>query len=175
MPDHRPPRLALLLMLPLALALAVGPGCGYTVRPPFNKDVRTVYVPIFRSITFRKDLNLQLTKRIQDEIQNRTPFRVVGSPEGADTTLEGTITFADKNAILESPNNLPRQVQDTILCTVRWVDNRSSKEKQLTTLPVVVVENANAYNELGETSQLGFDKAIDKLARQVVGMMEEPW
>ena len=59
-------RLALLLVL---ITMA---GCGYSVRPPFEPAVRTVYVPVFRSVTFVRDLNLELTRMVQQEIERRT-------------------------------------------------------------------------------------------------------
>ena len=39
----------------------------------------------------------------------RTPYKVVGTPDGADTVLEGTINFANKNIVVENPWNLPRE------------------------------------------------------------------
>jgi hypothetical protein len=154
---------------------ALAAGCGYSIRPPYDANVRTVYVPVFKSNSFRRDLNFMLTRRIQEEIQNRTPFKVVGSPEGADTTLEGTITFVDKNVQVENPSNLPRQIMGTIMVQVRWVDNRLPFEEKRDLKPVTVVETVPFYPEIGEPVTLGWEKAIDKLARQVIGMMEERW
>src|SRR5690242_14745514 len=99
----RTPRSRLVALCLLAASLPAG--CGYSIRPPFNPNIRTVYVPVFKSTSFRRDLNFQLTYKLQAEIERRTPFQVVGSPDGADSTLEGTITFVDKNAMVESPNN----------------------------------------------------------------------
>ena len=36
-------------------------------------------------------------------------------------------------------------------------------------------EALQSRHRIGETAQLGFDKALDKLVQQIVGMMEEPW
>lgn len=172
--SFRTGRRAIALTLTMLLSLPLL-GCAYTLRAPFRSDIKTVYVPVFQSQSFRRDLNFQLTRLIQDEIRRRTPFRVVGSPEEADSTLSGTITFVDKNAMVESPNNLPRQIQGTILATVKWTDNRDSFEKKRDLQPVTVSENAPFYPEIGETTQLGYLKGLEKLARQVVDMMEEPW
>ena len=98
-------------------------GCGYSVRPPGYPDVQTVYVPIFRSITFRRDVQLMLTEAVIKEIEERTPYKVVGSPEEADTILEGTINFADKNIVVENPYNLPRELNAWVQATVRWTHN----------------------------------------------------
>lgn len=158
-----------------ALVLLLSTGCGYAIRPPYSSNVRTVYVPVFKSISFKRDVNLQITQMVQDEIKRRTPFKVVGDPEGADATLDGTITFVDKNVMVENPNNLSRQVQGTIIASVRYYDNRSQDEKVKEIPPVLIAENAPYYPELGETTSLGMQKALKRMATQIVDMMEEPW
>ena len=75
--------------LAFLIALTIAPGgCGYSIRPPFDKSFKTIYVPMFRTLTFRRDLNLQMTRAIIAEIERRTPYKVVGTPEAADVTLE---------------------------------------------------------------------------------------
>jgi hypothetical protein len=159
----------------LALIALAAVGCGYSVRPPFDQNIRTVYVPVFKSVSFQRDLNIQLTEKVQDEIRRRTPYRVVGTPEEADSTLDGTIRFVDKNAALESPNNLPRQIQAQVVAEVKWTDNRLPPDQKKEIVPNSFVELVHFYNEIGETTQLGFDKALDKLARQIVDSMEARW
>src|SRR5262245_7284171 len=69
------------------------PGCGSfcSVRAPCDKSVRTVYVPIFKSQSYRRDLNGQLTDLVIKEIEKRSLYKVVGRPDEADTILEGTV------------------------------------------------------------------------------------
>lgn len=161
----------------VALTLALSSGCGYSIRPPYEPSVRTVYVPVFRSVAFRREVNLQLTELVKKEIEERTPFKVVGSPEGADTTLDGVISSAEKNIKTENPNNLPRELVGAITVRVRWIDNRTGfvNEREVDAPTVSVNENAHFYPELGETIQLGYYKVMEQLARDIVNMMEEPW
>ncbi len=147
-------------------------GCGYSVRPPFNENVRTVYVPVFRSVSFRRDVNFQLTEEIIKQIERRTPFKVVGKPEGADTTLEGVINFADKNLIIENPFNLPRQLTATLTAKVTWTDNRTTK---IVGEPMTVSTTVNFFPEVGETSEAAFLKAVQKIATEIVNAMESKW
>lgn len=158
-----------LLLGGLGLAVA---GCGYTLRPPFSDAIHTVYVPIFRSVSFRRDVNLKLTEAVQKEIRTRTPFKVVGSPEGADSVLEGSVNFADKNLVVENPYNLPRQLTATLTVAVTWTDMKGGKK---VTDPVKISEVVNFIPELGEGSEAAFQKACDRLAHQIVGMMEQQW
>ncbi len=154
-----------------ALALS---GCGYTLRPPFAENVRTVYVPMFRSTTYRRDLNMQLTDLVCKEIERRTPYKVVGKPQGADTTLQGSVDFADKNIIVENPFNLPRQLVGTIIATVSWTDNRVGDARKVNT-PASVSATVNFFPEIGESTEAAFYRVNQELAQQIVNMMEERW
>ena len=51
----RPYDQAPVLLRPFSLR-PVG-GCGYSIRAPFDKNVKTVFVPIFKTQSFRRDLN----------------------------------------------------------------------------------------------------------------------
>jgi hypothetical protein len=157
-----------------ALFLASLAGCGYSLRPPYKPEIKTVFVPVFRSMSYRQDLNLRLTEAVQKEIMRRTPYKVVGSPEGADAILEGMITNADKNLVVESPFNLPRHMTAMITAELKFYDNRPGAPPPPTT-PVIISEIAPFYGEIGDTTNLGYQKVIDKMVQQIVGMMEEPW
>src|SRR5208282_1181043 len=113
-PSSRVPaaRLSGTWIMAMLVASMLG-GCGYTIRAPFDKNVKTVFVPIFRTQSYRRDLNVNLCEMIQKEIMYRSPYKVVGRPEGADTVLEGTINFADKNTVVDNPFNLPRELNVT--------------------------------------------------------------
>jgi len=163
-------------VVPLVLAMAVAcqAGCGYSVRAPFDPSVRTVYVPVFRSISFRRDLNWQLTDLVIKEIEKRGGYKVVGNPKDADTILEGQISVADKNIIVENPNNLPRQLNSTITVYVNWTHNPPTKEEK-DRGPTMVTETVNFAPELGETSVESFYRTSQRIAEQIVDMMESPW
>jgi hypothetical protein len=164
-----------LILLGLALA-ALAPGCkitGYSIRPPYDQNIKTVYVPMFKSVTFRRDINIMLTELVQKEIERRTPYKVVGSPDGADTTLDGTVNFSDKNVILESPYNLPRQLTTTMVVMATWTDNKAEEKKPPN--PAIISETFNFYPEIGESAQAAYYRTCEKLAVQIVNMMEQPW
>lgn len=156
------------------LLMAAGlAGCGYSLRAPIDTTMRTVYVPLFRSNSFHRDVNLQLSELVMKEIEDRG-FKVVGTPEGADTILDGTINFADKNLLVENPFNLPRQLTAQINASVNWTHNPPSKE-ELDRGPTVISETVNFVPEIGETSSAAFYRTNQQLARQIADMMENPW
>ena len=161
----------------LGLATAVlAPGCkvtGYSIRAPYDTKIKTVYVPVFKSTTFRRDINIMLTEMVVKEIERRTPYKVLQDGSEADSTLEGTVNFSDKNVIVENPYNLPRQLTTTMVVVATWTDNKAEKKENPN--PAVIAETFNFYPEIGESSQAAFYRTCEKLAIQIVNMMEEPW
>jgi hypothetical protein len=149
-------------------------GC-YNFRAPFDSTIRTVYVPTFRSQTFRRELNVILTDLLIKEIEKRTPYKVVGRPEGADTVLDGVITYDAKNTVVENPYNYPRQLTAMINVTVCWTRNPRDNEKEEKDNTVTLGENVNFTPEVGETSMTAFYATCQRLATQIVDMMEERW
>src|SRR5688500_10305880 len=64
-------------------------GCaGYQVgqRSLYRPDIRTVYVPVVQSNSFRRYLGERLTEAIVKEIELKTPYKVVDS-DAADSVL----------------------------------------------------------------------------------------
>lgn len=146
-----------------ALASLGSVGCGmtgYSIRAPFDTTIKTVYVPIFQSITFRRDINFQLTQLVQYEIERRTPYKVVSDEEDADTTLAGSINYTDKNIIVENPNNLPRQLTTMVIVAVTWTDNRLAEK--VNTNPDLISQSFNFYPEIGESTEAAFYRTAEK-------------
>src|SRR5208337_1181384 len=161
-------------LIMILLAGTMLSGCGYTIRAPFDKSVKTVFVPVFRTQSYRRDLNVNLCEMVQKEIMQRSPYKVVGRPEGADTVLEGTINLADNNIVVENPFNLPRELNATVTVMVKWTHNPPT-EAEKTRLPTTVSETVNFVPEVGETALTAFYRVNQRLAAQIVDMMEQPW
>jgi hypothetical protein len=147
---------------------------GWHMSAPFDTtEVKTVFV-YFKSQRFRRDLQLMLIEAVQKEINMRTPYRTVGSPDQADSILEGSITVDDKNLIVEAPTNLPRQLTATMTVWIKWTHNppqESEKEQQ----PTVITESLQFVPEIGQTALTSFEQVTENIAKQIVDMMEKPW
>ncbi len=177
----------------LALAIVMGAaGCGSLGQPPSpgaqkeggffgwhiyapfdTSEVKTVAV-FFKSNTFRRDIEKQLTEMVTKEINLRTPYRVVGQHEKADSLLTGVVTFADKNLVVEAPTNFARELNMTINVGVNWTHNPPTEIEDKRT-PTIVIETINFVPELGETTLSAENHVIQSLAKQIVDMMEQPW
>src|SRR5262245_52882851 len=65
---------------------------GYSTKPNYDCNIRTVRVPIFKSRTYMAatpvpGMEMDLTRAVIREIEARTPYKV--AQENADTELKG--------------------------------------------------------------------------------------
>lgn len=166
----------------LLTGLLVLEGCAayrFGNRSLYPQDIQTVYVPVFESDSFRMNLAEFLTEAIAKEIELKTPYKVVGSPE-ADSVLTGKITTDTKRVVIEDPYDYPRETQINMSVEVRWVDRKGAAMGQPMTVAVpeelVTISNTGMlvpeYGQSVSTAQL---QAIQRLATQIVSLMESPW
>jgi len=157
-------------------------GCaGYQVGTSslYSPHVRTVYVPMFRSDSYRRNLGERLTEAVMKEIEAKTPYKVVSTPD-ADSTLTGRITKETKRMVVENRYGDPREIDADLQVQVAWIDRRGSPIRESQSIPlsqdlVAVGANAPLFPELGQSVATAQQQAIQRLAEQIVGMMEAPW
>lgn len=100
---------------------------GYSSKPNYNRDIRTVYVPMFKNRTFRRGLEFDLTRLIVREIEQKTPYKVVSDCSAADTELIGTIITVNKSLVNLNPENEIREGELTVGVEVIWRDRRTGE------------------------------------------------
>ncbi len=152
-------------------------GCGYSTRPMHPCDIQTVYVPMFETRVFRRGVEMQLTEAVIKELEQKTPYKVVRS-ENADTTLRGEIKTVRKRVLIQTPEDEPRELETALTIEVEWRDNRTGEllaSGQAPGVPFLVRGDSQYAPELGQTTATAIKETVDKLAVQVVAMMEEPW
>ena len=165
-----------------ALLLCLVGGCaGYQVgaQSMFRPDVRTVYVPIFESTSFRRHLGERLTEAVIKEIEDRTPYKVVHSPD-ADSVLNGQIVAEEKRVTAEDAFDVPRNIDTNLVVQVHWYDRHNGLIMQSSALAIApvaltVAQSASFIPEAGQSGATAQQEAIDRLARQIVTQMEMPW
>jgi hypothetical protein len=174
--EHRR-RLCRAVLFALLLSSA---GCGgYTVGAPFNQEIRSVHVPIFKSGSNRRFIEFQLTEAVQKQIQQRSPYRLV-KEEDADTRLTGRIVDLRKTALGQTQYSDARELQVNLLVEVTWEDLRTGKilAEQRMPLPPEMLQlaaQAEFAPEVGQSLATADQTVIDRLARNIVDMMEMPW
>jgi hypothetical protein len=141
-------------------------------------DVRTVYVPMFESESFRRHLGERLTEAVCKQIETDTPFKVVNSPN-ADSVLSGRIVSDTKRTIVENRFDDVRDSEYNMQVIVTWA-NRKGDVIQQQSVPITpplidIGARSDIVPEFGRSTASQQQAAIDKLARQIVGLMEAPW
>ena len=146
----------------------------------YPSDVATVHVPIFESDSFRRNLGERLTEAVCKRIESETPYKVVRSGN-ADSVLSGRILHDRKRVLVENRNDDVREVETSLYVVVTWTKRDGTLIAQNAMIPVDpslsvdVLGLSSVVPETGQSIATGHQKAIDRLAAQVVGMMETPW
>jgi hypothetical protein len=193
------------LLAPLALALPSCEAggnftlCGYTTRPNYRTDIRSVRVPIFKNSTYRdstrQGIEMDLTQAVIRQILLKTPWKV---KEDADTELTGNIVVLHKNILNRNQRNLPRETETDLALEVKWVDlgtgeNLTKPARGPGALPpppevpplpgsppppggtVAVYSIGQLIPEIGQSNATAYKQNVDRMAVQIVSMMEEAW
>jgi hypothetical protein len=162
--------------------LACLAGCaGYQIgnQSLYPAHIRTVYVPIFESPSFRQNLGERLTEAVQKEIELKTPYKVV-QDANADSILSGRIVGETKHLVVQSRSGDPREVQVNLRVEVSWIDRWGGVMRQSGPIPVSpevadIAASANVVPEVGQSVATAYQQAISRLAEQIVALMETPW
>jgi hypothetical protein len=163
------------------VALALGGCAGYQIgnRSLYPSHIETVYVPTVDASSFRRDLGERLTEAIVKEIELKTPYKVVSTPN-ADSMLTAYISTEGKQVVAENRYDDPRQVEVNMQVQVTWTDRRGQMLRPATAVALptdsaVVTASADMTAEMGQTVATAQQTAIQRAAEQIVGMMESPW
>ncbi len=145
----------------------------------YPTDVHTVYVPIFECSSFRRHLGERITEAVMKEIELKTPYKVTGD-SNADTILVGRIVGDTKKVVVENRFDEPRELELGLKVQVSWLDRQRNLIRQCEPIPVPldlvdITESSAVVPEVGQSIATGHQKTIQRLAQQIVAMMEAPW
>jgi hypothetical protein len=170
---------------------------GYSTKPNYDCTIHTVRIPIFKnnlmgdSVT--RGLEFQLTQAVVRQIELKTPYKVVGPNEPADTELTGTITSYAKVLLNRNQLNEVREAENDLVVAIEWRDLRTgellSKPHRIgppppppppgfpppKDPPTLVFAKGDFIPELGQTTTTSRQQAVNNMAVNIVSMMESPW
>jgi hypothetical protein len=164
-----------------ALLLLLGGCAGYQIgnQSLYPQDIRTVYVPMFQSNSFRRNLGERLTEAVVKQIEATTPYKVV-SESKADSVLSGRIVGEHKSVLVPNLSGNAREIQVAMTVQVSWVDRRGRMLRETKPIPlpaemVDVAGTGNVVPEVGQSIATAQQQAICRMAQEIVGLMENPW
>ena len=169
------PRISILMAILVALCAS---GCGYTFGPRTVRHMRTVHVSIVQSDSFRRNMDYLLTEAIQREVRTRSGYQLADE-HIADTVLRARIVNMRKDVLSETRFDDAREVQLNLGIQAVWTERRSGRVLQQRVFPVgrAMSQHANVSfaPELGHSMATAQQKAAERLAAEIVDMMEMPW
>lgn len=170
------------LLLIMLIAVGLTAGCAsYRVgaQSLYAPDIATVYVPIIESDSFRRDLGERLTEAVIKEIEAKTPFKVVGTPD-ADSVLSVRLVGDRKRVTIENQNDDPRSIEINQAVQVTWLNRRRIPIQPVASVPLPpemlpVAQTGTLIPEVGQSVASAQQLSIQRLAERIVSTMEEPW
>ena len=175
---------------------------GPTTDPEIKTVYVPVFKMMAPATTPFRNLDQDVTRAVVKELCTRPGMRVVSNPDRADTELVGSIVKVDKLIFNRNPQNMWRDGDVQITVQVMWKDLRTGRVlsnrggppppgevkpfdptlpivsgviQPAPPLPVTITESGRFVPELGESTTTGAQMAVDRIARQIVNMMEAPW
>jgi hypothetical protein len=161
-------------MLTLCMCV-VSLGCaGYHLGNQYlyRSDIRTVHVAMFESDSFRRFLGQRITEAVVKELESSTPLTIT-DPQIADSFIRGRIVRDRKTVVGENRNDEPRSLGVAWTVEVDWVDRAGTPLMQRQT--VLISEDAVFIPEGGQSISTAQQEIVERVARQVVSQMQNPW
>ncbi len=157
--------------------------CGYQIGSAglYNENIKTVYVPMVQADTYREAFGERLTEAICKKITEQTPY-ALASPDKADSELSVRLTSETQSVSASNRYDDARQKNVNLVAVAVWRERRNGTVlAQTNPLPIssddgVAVESQSyLVAETGQSTSTAQQEAIDKLASQIVGLMEIAW
>ncbi len=162
-----------LCLLFLALLAGCGVSTGYTNTSLFPSDVNNVYLEMFDNRSFRRGIEFTLSDALAKRIEVDTPYKIVSSRDRADSVMSGQVVAAGES-ILTIERDIGRALEKEVVLTavVNWKDMKNGKLM----INSRTVTAAASYSEFqGQDFAYASAVAANKLAQDIVQLMENPW
>ena len=149
------------------------PTTGYTSRSLYRTDVKTVYVEMFESESFRRGIEFELTRALSQQLELHTPYKIVSDRRKADTVLYGSIDrVTEKGLIQQRQLDRPVANEVVLVAQVTWKDLRDGQ----LIIDAQKIKVASDYVTLqGAGRDSAAKEAANELALRIIETMQNPW
>ncbi|MFQ5964586.1 MAG: LPS assembly lipoprotein LptE [Candidatus Scalinduaceae bacterium] len=155
----------------LLIIVIVISGCGYSTKSLINRNISSIYIPIFENETFRRGIEFDLTKAVKNEIMSKTNLRIV-SKDSADTILYGTLQDFKERVLTQNVRDTLVESEVRLFVDIKLVDGRTGRtlvnKKKIRQTTEFIVNR-------GETLDSATEEGVVNLAKTIVNLLEEKW
>ncbi len=146
---------------------------GYSNESLFPEEVRSVYVEMFDSRSFRRGVEYELSDALAKRIEAETPYKIISSRDRADTIISGQILSIGESWISterEVGRALEKEVE--VRAVVNW---KNLKTGELLIDNQSVSASASYSEWQNQSFRYASTLAANNLARRIVELMEKEW
>jgi hypothetical protein len=146
---------------------------GYSNESLFPEEVRSVYVEMFDSRSFRRGVEYELSDALAKRIEAETPYKIISSRDRADTIISGQILSIGESWVSterEVGRALEKEVE--VQAVVNW---KNLKTGELLIDNQSVSASASYSEWQNQSFRYASTLAANNLARRIVELMEKEW
>jgi len=146
---------------------------GYSNESLFPEEVRSVYVEMFDSRSFRRGVEYELSDALAKRIEAETPYKIISSRDRADTVISGQILSIGESWVSserEVGRALEKEVE--VQAVVNW---KNLKTGELLIDNQSVSASASYSEWQNQSFRYASTLAANNLARRIVELMEKEW
>ncbi len=154
----------------LLLALAAA-GCGYRSGQISSGEGRSIAVPVFTNETFRRDLEKDLTRIVEEELTARTDYHLA-APDRADLVLEGRILDILEAVISQRKGGFVRESSVIVRIEIQVTDRKTG---EMVVEPTEIKERQPFVPGTGESLRTAEIAAFRILAEKIVYSLQSGW
>jgi len=167
----------------VGLALAVCTGCGYTTSNLLRDDIDTVYVAFFDNTTFRRGLEVPLTRAVVNEMKLRTHLLFAPRDE-ADSLLTGELIEVEERSVVKNEDDRVLRRRVAVKVRFRWTDLLTGEDivpEQVITESARIVPlleglpTGGDFDVAVQRDATPFDLVFQEAAQRIVERMEKGW
>ena len=162
---------AAIILALLSIALS---GCsGYSNKSLYPEQVKTIYVEMFESESFRRGVEYKLSQAVGKRIEAETPYKIVTDRNRADTILSGKITAVNESILtIERQTGRALELNVGVQAVVNW---KNLKTGELLLDNVTASATASYSEWQGQGFEYASSAATNKLSERIVELMEKKW
>ena len=168
----QPFKKVIFVLLLSSIVLSFVGGCGgYSNSWPYREDVRSVYVEMFDTRSFRRGHEYIFTDALCKRIEAQTPYKIVTDRNIADTVLSGSLSSIGQDILaMERQSGKPLENEAIVSITVNWKDLSNGD----IIIDNEVVNTSMSYSTfLGQDFDYAANVAVNKAAQRVVELMQK--
>ena len=127
---------------------------------------------MFESDSYRRFIGQRTTEAVIKEVELTTPLTIT-NPQIADSFIRGRIIRESKSVVGENRFDDPRSLRAGWVVEIDWVDRAGTPLMQRQT--VRISEDSVFIPEGGQSLSTAQQEIIERVARQTVSQMQNPW